>query len=127
MGRTRYLATTRRRSTTSATTRSSGWTRTSSRRWTSSRRSRRKWRRSATRSSPSSTELLEEPLEALTWEVWEALLEVHLVLELVVREVLDQLSRRSTKSNLCTSASSSATAKLNLAVLAMHPINFCRK
>merc|ERR1712107_726470 len=64
-------------------------------------------------------------LEALTWVVWEALLEVHLVLELVVREVLDQLSRKSTKSNLCTSASSSATAKLNLAVLAMHPINFC--
>merc|ERR1712147_573317 len=110
-------ATTRRRSTTSATTRSSGWTRTSSRRWTSSRQSRRRWRPSATRSSPSSTELLEEPLEALTWEVWEVLLEVHLVLELVVREVLDQLSRRLTKSNLCTSA----TAKLNLAVLAMHP------
>merc|ERR1711899_522388 len=109
-------------STTSATTRSSGWTRTSSRRWTSSRRSRRRWRPSATRSSPSSMELLEEHLEALTWEVWEVLLEVHLVLELVVREVLDQLLRKSTKSNLCISASSSATAKLNLAVLAMHPI-----
>merc|ERR1711874_204121 len=106
--------------TTSATTRSSGWTRTSSRRWTSSRRSRRRWRPSATRSSPSSTELLEEHLEALTWEVWEVLLEVHLVLELVVKEVLDQLSRKSIKSNLCISASSSATAKLNLAVLAMH-------
>merc|ERR1712012_1314407 len=109
MGRTRYLATTRRRSTTSATTRSSGWTRTSSRRWTSSRRSRRRWRPSATRSSPSST----EHLEALTWEVWEVLLEVHLVLELVVKEVLDQLLRKSTKSNLCNCVSSSATAKLN--------------
>merc|ERR1712107_788378 len=40
-------------------------------------------------------------------------------------KVLDQLSRKSTKGNLCISSSSSATAKLNLAVLAMHPINFC--
>merc|ERR1712080_309531 len=94
---TRSLETTRRRSTASVTRQSSGWTQTSLPRWTSTPQSRRRLRECATPSSPSCTELVEEHQEDLTWEGWaEVLL---LVLEqLEVREGLDLLSRKWTKS-----------------------------
>merc|ERR1712228_956782 len=83
-------------STTSATTPSSGSMQTSLLRWKRTRPSRRRLRARATRSSPSSTEPVEEELqEALTWEAWEV--ELHQELEpLVAKEVLDLLLRKWT-------------------------------
>merc|ERR1712066_1220237 len=64
--------------------------------------SRRRWRPSATPSSPSFMVQQEElQVACLTWEAWEELLgEPHLGLE--VREELDPPLRRSTKSLLGT-------------------------
>merc|ERR1719266_326536 len=98
--RTRSRTTTARPSTTSATRPSSGWTPTNLLRSRSSTRSRRRWRLSATRSSPSFTVQLEELQEAcLTWEAWEELEEQHLGL---AKEELAPPLRRSTKSSLGT-------------------------
>merc|ERR1712117_791854 len=92
--------TTARPSTTSATRPSSGWMPTSLLRWRSSMRSRRRWRQSATRLSPSFTVQREELQEAcLTWEAWEEQEEQHLESD---REVPDPPLRRLTKSSLGT-------------------------
>merc|ERR1712183_39639 len=91
---------TARPSTTSVTRPSSGWTPTSLPRWRSSTRSRRRWRVSATRLSPSFTVQLGELQGAcLTWEAWEELEQQHLGPD---REVPDPPLRRSTKSFLGT-------------------------
>merc|ERR1719192_1673652 len=90
---------TARLSTTSATRPSSGWTLTSLQRLRSSTISRRRWRPSATPSSPSFMVQQEElRVACLTWE--ELLAEPHLGPE--VREELDPPLRRSTKSFLGT-------------------------
>merc|ERR1712212_984962 len=95
---TRSVKTTARPSLTSVMRLSSGWTPTSSPRWKSSTRSRRRWRASATQSSPSCTPTLVEPQEecqevCLTWEAWVA----HLVLvPLEELAVLDLPLRRWT-------------------------------
>merc|ERR1712228_617768 len=110
-------------STTSATTPSSGSMQTSLLRWKSTRPSRRRLRACATRSSPSSTEPVEELQEALTWEAWEV--ELHQGLEpLVAKEVLDPLLRKWTNL-VCnwkseeTSGTKADTAKSVLAVLVL--------
>merc|ERR1739848_52664 len=85
-------------SPTSATRPSSGWTPTNSPRWRSSTRSRRRWKGSATQSSPSCMPTLVAPQEecqevCLTWEAWV----VHLVPALLEEPaVLDPPSKRWT-------------------------------
>merc|ERR1712018_37442 len=97
---TRSRMTTARPSTTSATRPSSGWTPTSSPRARSSMRSRRRWRLSATPSSPSCMGQPEVLLAAcLTWEAWEVQEELHLEL---AKEEPAQPLRRLTKSFLGT-------------------------
>merc|ERR1711963_1256578 len=84
----------------SATRPSSGWTPTSLPRSRSSMRSRRRWRLSATPSSPSCMGQPEVLLVAcLTWEAWEVQEELHLEL---AKEEQAQPSRRLTKSFLGT-------------------------
>merc|ERR1712107_393073 len=92
--------TTARPSTTSETRLSSGWTPTSLPRSRSSMRSRRRWRLSATPSSPSCMGQPEVLLEAcLTWGAWEV--QEELLLELA-KEEQAQPFRRLTKSFLGT-------------------------
>merc|ERR1711934_77592 len=83
---------TARPSLTSVMRLSSGWTPTSLPRWKSSTRSRRRWRVSATQSSPSCMPTLAEPQEEFQ-EAWVA----HLVLVLLEElAVLDPPLRRWT-------------------------------
>merc|ERR1712018_1067809 len=97
---TRSRMTTARPSTTNATRPSSGWTPTCSPRSRSSMRSKRRWRLSATPSSPSCMVQPEVLLGAcLTWGAWEVQEELHLEL---AKEEQAQPLRRLTKSFLGT-------------------------